>query len=359
MLITNLPEHGGPLNKIFFDSFRAPETERLRMVSGYVGKEMVKQLRIEIEKRQDIAVEMVVGMAAKEGLTQASYDMLLALNEDLRQRKHPRFKRQGVYVFFSGKGGDRARGMHAKAYLFDKGTNSQLIVGSSNFSYSGLEPKGNIEMNVVDTSTALAKEYAVFFEDLYTNELAIPIDKVEDFPIRGRAKFKRTHSPTTLLKGKKLTDFKKHVHVDIDLARNIERQPKSNLNACFGEGRWNRTTGKVVLREWYEVEIMVSSSVTKLPTYPKGNFQVMTTDGFQFEAKTSGANFKNLRSAKDLKILGIWIKGLLEDAGSLTDDPQEIVTRETFEEYGNSILRMYLPSGGNAILHFPRDPADL
>jgi len=359
MLITNLPEHGGPLNKVFFDSFRAPETERLRMVSGYVGKEMVSQLRKEIQKRHDIAVEMVVGMAAKEGLHQASYDMLLALNEELRERKHPKFDRQGVYVFFSGKDGDRSRGMHAKAYLFDKGLNRQLIVGSSNFSYSGLEPGGNIEMNVVDTSTSLANEYAAFFEDLHINELAVPIDKVDDFPIRGKAKFKRVNTQSTLVKGKKPTDFKQYRYVDIDLARNIENQPKSNLNACFGKGRWNRSTGKVILREWYEVEIMASSEVTSLEIYPKGNFQVVTSDGYQFESKTSGNNYKNLRSAGELTILGIWIKGCLEDAGSLTDDPQELVTRETFEDYGNSILRMYLPSKGNAIFHFPQDPADL
>jgi hypothetical protein len=359
MLVTNLPAHGGDLSKVFFETLRAPDTQRLRMVSGYVGKEMIAQLHKELSKRDDIAVEMVVGMAAKEGITQATYDALIHLNEELKGRTHPKFKRQGVYAFFSGKDGERSRGMHAKAYLFDRNPGRQLILGSSNFSFSGLNATGNIEMNVIDTSAALADEYAAFFEDLHTNEMAVPIDKVDDFPIRGKAQYKRTHSSTTLVKVKKPTDFKKYKYVDIDLGRNIDRQTRSNLNCCFGKGRWARATGVVRLRDWYEVELISPMDVTSNPSYPKGDFLATTSDGFQFKAVTNGDYFKNFRSQDDLKILGIWLKGCLEDAGALSDDPQEMVTKETFEEYGNSILRIYRPSATTAVLHFPRDPTDL
>ena len=162
-----------------------------------------------------------------------------------------------------------------------------------------------------------------------------------------------------LVKTRKPTDFKKFKFVDIDLARNIDKQTRSNLNCCFGKGRWSRTTGIVRLREWYEVELISTMEVTANPQYPKGEFLATTSDGFEFKAVTNGDYYKNLRSFDDLKILGIWLKGCLEDAGALSDDPQELVTKETFEEYGNHILRIYRPSSKTAVLHFPRNPADL
>ncbi|NDG65130.1 MAG: NgoFVII family restriction endonuclease [Planctomycetes bacterium] len=218
MLVTNLPEHGGDLSRIFFDEFRNPKTNRLRMVSGYVGRETLAQLQKEILKREDVAVELVVGMAAKEGLTQSTYDLLLNLNKELSDRNHPRFKQQGVYAFFASKEGDRSRGMHAKAYLFDKASEHCLIVGSSNFSFSGLSASGNVEMNVVDSSSELATSYSRFFEDLHEKQLIVPIDKIVDFPIRGKSQLKRSSSPSSLLKVRKPEDFKKHKFVDIDLA---------------------------------------------------------------------------------------------------------------------------------------------
>lgn len=359
MLITNLPEHGGDLSKVFFETFRSPNTHRLRMVSGYVGKEMVAQLKQHIARHPDVSVELVVGMAAKEGLTQATYDLLIDLNDELQARNSSTSQRQGVYAFFASKDGDRSRGMHAKAYLFDRKHGTTLIVGSSNFSFSGLSESGNVEMNVVDESTALARSFVTFFDDLHSNGLAIPINKVEDFPIRGKAHQNRIGGISTLQKVRRPADFKSLKFVDIDLARNIDNQLRSNLNCCFGKGRWSRATGVIRVRDWYEVEIISSMEVTSNPHYPRGEFMATTTDGFQFQAVTNGDYFKNLRSFDDLKILGVWLKGCLEDSGVLSDDPQELVTRETFREYGNSVLRIYRPSSSTALLHFPRDPRDL
>lgn len=329
------------------------------MVSGYVGKETIVQLRSELGRRKDIAVELVVGMAAKEGLTQSTYDALLDLHGELCSRNHPKYKRQGVYAFFSGPDAQRVRGMHAKAYLFDQGRNRQLIVGSSNFSFSGLSLAGNVEMNLIDTSPAVAHEFEKFYEGLHTGRLALPIDIIENFPIRGKATRARHQSTKLLVKVKPPRDFKVQKHVDIDLARNIERQTRSNLNCCFGKGRWARQTGRVTPRDWYEVELISPIEVTSNPNYPQGEFDAITTDGFSFRAVTNGDYGKNLRSADDLKIMGLWLKGLLEDAGALSDDPQELVTRETFETYGNSILRIYRPVHGPVIFHFPRSTADL
>lgn len=359
MIITNTPEHGGDLSRHFFLNLNNSATERVQMISGYVGKESIIKLHRELQKNDWVAVEMVIGMAAKEGLNLHTYEALIELHKHLQSRRHPKYKRQGVFVFFSGPKGERARGMHAKAYRFEQSRGNKVIIGSSNFSFSGLSSDGNVEMNLTDSSSAVTREFIRFFDDLHAKKLAVPIDRVEDFPIRGKAGQSRRRTLATLAKVRAPTGFKSKQFVDIDLARNIDRQTRSNLNCCFGKGRWSRVTGVVKPRDWYEVELISSADVTSNRNYPKGEFDVLTSDGFAFRGVTNGDNFKNFRSAVDLKLLGLWLKGVLEDAGVLSDDPQELVTSETFVDYGNSVLRIYRPDSRSVILHFPRDPKDL
>ena len=60
-------------------------------------------------------------------------------------------------------------------------------------------------------------------------------------------------------------------YLDLSLAR-VDNQQRSNLNAFFGKGRWNRKTGTVIPRDWFEVEIIVDIATTKNPIYPQGDF---------------------------------------------------------------------------------------
>jgi hypothetical protein len=105
--------------------------------------------------------------------------------------------------------------------------------------------------------------------------------------------------------------------------------------------------------------VICPKAVTQEPAYPKGDFQVVTSDGFAFLARTQGDYSKNLRSKESLLTLGLWIKSCLEESGALTNSPQELVTQETFEIYGNSILRLYRTGKSSAIFHFPQDSAEL
>ncbi|TAF03501.1 MAG: hypothetical protein EAZ78_12445 [Oscillatoriales cyanobacterium] len=63
-------------------------------------------------------------------------------------------------------------------------------------------------------------------------------------------------------------------YVDISLSR-VDKQQQSNLNTFFGKGRENKSTGKFIPRDWYEVELIVDSKTISHPIYPKGNFQMM------------------------------------------------------------------------------------
>lgn len=358
MIITNLPEFGGDLSSEIVSTMRLRETDRLRFVSGYVGEETINALEKSLSSMTHISIELVVGMAAREGLSESAYKALLKLNEVLISRTHPKSYRQGVYAYFSGKDGSRSRGMHAKAYLFDIKDTKKLIVGSSNYSRSGLQIGGNVEMNVVETGTHTCIEFEKFYENLHRNKNIVRLDQIQDFPIKGKAKQRRT-TVTGLTKVARPTSFKNFKYVDIDLARNIEKQTGSNLNCCFGKGRETKKTGIIRVRTWYEIEIISNSKTTRNPQYPKGDFLATTSDGYQFMATTNGDNYKNLRSKGDLQTFGIWLKGKLEDAGCLSDNPQEMVTLSTFADYGNSILRIYRPDKNSAILHFPQKASDL
>lgn len=120
--------------------------------------------------------------------------------------------------------------------------------------------------------------------------------------------------------------------------KGAEIAPQSNLNAFFGKGREGKN-GLVKPRHWYETELIVSSKVTRRSGYPQARtdsavFDVITDDGFKFTCKVSGDYSKNFRSENDLKILGKWIKGRLENAGALSVG--QPVTEETFRKYGRN-----------------------
>ena len=138
-------------------------------------------------------------------------------------------------------------------------------------------------------------------------------------------------------------------YLDIFLSR-VDAQPKSNLNAFFGKGIENKTTGKFLPREWYEVEIIVDTETTNNPIYPQGDFTAHTDDGLTFPCSTNGDYNKNFRSKDDLKILGRWIKGKLEKSGALKQF--EPVTSETLQKYGRDYIRLYKLSDSDYYLEF-------
>lgn len=129
------------------------------------------------------------------------------------------------------------------------------------------------------------------------------------------------------------------VRFTVPLVKNGKVPEKSNLNVYFGEGRRSSKTGVIKPRHWYEIELIVPSTICEDPEYPKKDspsaiFDVLTDDGWRFSCRVSGDYSKNLRSEDDLKILGRWIKGRLENQGVL--DVGSMVTPETFERYGRS-----------------------
>lgn len=120
------------------------------------------------------------------------------------------------------------------------------------------------------------------------------------------------------------------------------------MNTYFGAGK---IKGKYSPRGWYEVEIIIGKRVPGndlIPDKNQGPFTVVTSDGYEFECSRQGDNSKNFRSAKDLKILGRWIKGQMENCGALQVSTP--VTEETLRKFGKRYIRLEKTSSGIFLL---------
>jgi hypothetical protein len=213
------------------------------------------------------------------------------------------------------------------------------MVGSSNLSNILLhQPKKQYEFDLLVKDQIANSQIYQFVLDL--SFIAFPLaeleNEIKDFKVSnnlmegvsGVAKIPKENVEKVALK------LDRHREIKIPL----KDTEKSNLNAFFGKGRENKRTKIEKRRAWYEVELIVSKDITAIPHYPKNPdektgrvFSVITDDGYEFECKTSGDYSKNFRSANDLKILGRWIKGRLENDGILK--PSQMLTQSMLDTY--------------------------
>lgn len=181
------------------------------------------------------------------------------------------------------------------------------------------------------------------FIDKLIDAAAQPLGALEIKPVLPENNLLKDQLGVTRLRDSQVKDFEAQfdgVEFDIPLKGDVSQ--RSGLNASFGKGRINKQ-GFILPRSWYEVELIVPKDITEKFGYPKANsetaqFDVITDDGWRFRCKVSGDYSKNFRSEDDLKILGCWIKGRLENAGVLR--PGEKITDTTLARYGRKSLRM-------------------
>ena len=122
----------------------------------------------------------------------------------------------------------------------------------------------------------------------------------------------------------------------------LKDEPKSNLNTYFGAGK---IKDRFSPRGWYEVELIIPKNLENRDLLPwnqdreeKKNCHifVITNDGYKFECYRQGDYGKNFRSANDLKILGRWIKGQMENDGAL--ELGKPVTKSVLDRFGKHFL---------------------
>lgn len=322
--------------KDFFEKSLS-EAELVRIASGYISTASLTDLKKLVEINAKPKVELLIGMHYFEGFTKTQYQAALSLSNFLTSSGLGR-----VYVSTAFK-------FHGKLYSFTKAKSTYAaVVGSSNMSSLFDQTERLYEADLLIDDLALAGQVDSVITKLQgsisENISTLKIDRFKEFnPLLGNHyRVEKTDKE----KQEKVFESKSKIKFEIPIKG--DEAPKSNLNAFFGKGRENQR-GFIMPRPWYEAELIVPSEITQKKSYPSNKeFEVYTDDGWNFRCKTSGDYSKNFRSQDDLKILGKWIKGRLEQSGALnvgepvTDKVLKKYGRDTFSLIGTSDTNIWL-----------------
>lgn len=271
-------------------------------------------------------LNLIVGMHYFEGFSYGQYDALKNLANILQCQNLG-----NVYLASSVK-------YHGKVYLFETHEQQKIsILGSSNL--TKINPIERIyDTDVITDDYSFTNDVYEFLSEL-KNKNCEPISNLDNNRIKilpPNDLFEDYLSVSKVSSNRLAEIQSKKTSICFEIP--LKTEEKSNLNCYFGKGRKNFSNGSILPRPWYEVELIVGKDITSLSGYPKTNtdFKVITDDGYEFKCKTSGDFSKNFRSADDLKILGRWLKGRMENKKSLNIG--EKVTTETFQKYGRNTV---------------------
>lgn len=302
-------------------------TDNLKIASGFVSTDALTELKKIIEIKKKPFLQLVIGMHHFEGITKSQYQAAAYLNDFLKSASLG-----GICVVTQFK-------FHGKLYCFcKKDMPFAGIVGSSNLS-SIFDNQNTYETDILLQDKKIVGELNNFI-GLLADRAAVPFEKwtVKKFVEDANRRLEGHQSVERVDKETLKSIMLRRSHISFKIPIKGDDATKSNLNPYFGKGRIS-SRGRIKLRHWYEAELIVPVAITRNRKYPKANrlnregtITVYTDDGWKFKCKISGTNNKNFRSADDLKILGRWIKGRLEDSGALKVG--ELVTNEVLKQYG-------------------------
>lgn len=316
----------------FADAFYEllPQTEQLDIAVGYVTADSLIELQKAVELNNVHKLNLIIGMHYFDLFTPVEYKTAIKLNRFLIDNNIGEVRLVTPFRF------------HGKLYSFHKKDQTIAgIIGSNNLS-SIVDCRNGI----YESSLLLNEPTTLCQLDRFICELKDKAtDRISELEI---SEFKTTN---ILLEGQDFVQKATPEEIATCIAAKtdtifdipVKDTPQSNLNVFFGKGRETRSTGVIKPRHWYEAEIIVSKTITSQNGYPQAQtdtatFNVITDDGWKFKCKVSGDYSKNFRSEGDLRILGKWLKGRLENAGALSVGEQ--VTQAVLNEYGRSAFSL-------------------
>lgn len=300
------------------------EASEFNIATGYISSEALVELkRIVAIRNNKISINLFVGMNYLEGFTKLQYNTLKNLSNFFMAENAGQVLVSPSALY------------HGKMYSFTNVDGKCLgaFVGSSNLSSFLGTSQNHIESDI-------------FF---YGTEAEI-IDRNLKFVMNSLGQDLHNMEPIThflpaekdLLKD--LDHVRKLVPEEFNRALTtvngpvveipLKTESKSNLNTYFGAGK---AKGKYSPISWYEVEIIISTKTANrdlLPDKEQGPFKVLTPEGYMFECERQGDYSKNFRSSGDLRILGKWIKGQMENEGVIQCG--QLVTQNTLDDFGKS-----------------------
>lgn len=307
------------------------------IATGFITNDSIAALKQIVEFRNgNLSLSLFIGMNYLDGFTRPQYIAVKELNNFLTTNGigSVYLSTQALY--------------HGKMYSFMNGnTCLASFVGSSNLgSFVGTS------QNLIESDILLSNNDGVPINK-YIKSITNSLGKeFSTLPIL--EKFK--NNDVNLLQGYSHVKKLSQEELDNELLKRtgeivyipLKAEAKSNLNTYFGKGK---IKGKYSPRGWYEVEIIIGKNIRNrelIPTKDDGPFSVITSDGYKFFCSTQGDYSKNFRSDTDLKILGRWIKGQMENCGALQiGNP---VTEETLKVFGKNSIRLEKTQSGNFIL---------
>jgi len=330
ILYSNVPPLRTPKDKLTLPQYLKLQSEvsdELIIAVGYASKSSLLEINNIVKNSSIKHVVFVLGMYYVEGFPESIYNTAVQIDEEWRSAGIGE-----VRVTKSMK-------YHGKVYGFYKnGEICSAIVGSHNL--GAITPNAaNLRQYEISIYTEDKSECCELDEHLRSVSVA-PVSE----SISAITDANIVHEHNTKLDGVEgvtkvsiadVDAFKTaQTSISFDIPLKVPGIPgstqdfmKSNINKCYAKGRLNSRTGVVTERGWWETEIIVSKSITQLPTYPERNvpFFVITDDGWKFMMHVSGDWSKNLESHDDLKVLGYWLKGRLVAAGFIepVDSPSE------------------------------------
>ena len=325
LIASKLPpvRHGHPDFFTRFGSLAAAADE-ICLTVGYVSEKSLLFLKENLEGGSLPTMILTIGMHGFDHFTRAQYLLVKEIAELLHR---------------SGKGAVEictAFPFHGKLHIFRRaGQPKAALLGSSNL--SGLETARRIfELDVEIKEEGLLGQLEALQDDIRSKAAT-------DFLTWKPKKFK----PSKLMAGvpsvigaaeAEVSNVKSRSRREYRLP--LKCTARSNLNVYHGKGRETTKTGLIRPRPWYEIEIIVSNSITAEPGYPcKKAFDVITDDAWRFRCKTSGDYAKNFRSEGGLSVLGTWIKGRMEEAGKLRIG--EVITPSHLADYGRTYVSLW------------------
>lgn len=321
-------------NSTFLDMFYnlMSRTEKLDIAVGYITSDSLVELQQLVEQNNLAELNLTIGMHYLERFTRVQYNAAKNLNDYLRERGKGEvrlvtpFKYHGKLYSYS----DR---MGAFAGIVGSNNLGSIVEGGSRVYETSFLIDNRQQADVIRNFICqLNRDATSNIDDCDIQQFN------ENNPVLEEHENVQRASPQEIaecLSALTTTSFEIPI-------KGAEVSPQSNLNVFFGKGRVSQN-GLVKPRHWYEVELIVPRSVAMQPGYPRAQteeavFQVVTDDGWKFSCKVSGNNNKNFRSEGDLKILGKWLKGRLENAGALTVGSP--VTNDTLRHYGRSTFTL-------------------
>lgn len=315
------PEHSSSRN---YMENALKECENLKIASGYISSDALIDLKRIIELNKRPRLELLIGMHYFDGFTKNQYDAACSLNKYL-------IDNDLGFVYLSN-----TMKFHGKMYSFTMtDANKTALVGSSNLGSLYDNVSRQYEADVLfrgDESLSIHRSVEEIINKLGSPIQNISITKFVEFNqlLENHENVKKVTSEDMGYILSNLTGVRFEIP--------IKSEPKSNLNPYFGKGRENKR-GYIAPRPWYEVEIIVSKTITSLPGYPANEtFEVITDDKWGFKCETNGDFSKNFRSKDDLKILGKWIKGRMEESGALKMGTP--VTEDVIRAYGRNTITL-------------------